>query len=64
MQEKNRILNSQLLINVMFVTDQVQNQAIVQARVQCVEDMDKFAQAKDFLLCNKLALSVQVPENK
>ena len=64
MLEKNKILNSQLLINVMFVTDQVQNQAIVQARVQCVEDMDKFAQARDFLLYNKLALSVQVLVNK
>ena len=61
---KNRILNSRRLISVMFAMDQVQNQVIVQAIVQCVEDMDKFAQAKGFLLYNKLALSVQVPENK
>ena len=61
---KNKILSSQLLINVMFVTDQVQNQVIVQALVQCVEDMDKFAQARGSLLYNKLALSVQVLVNK
>ena len=64
MLEKNKILSSQLLINVMFVTGQVQNQVIVQALVQCVEDMDKFAQARGSLLYNKLALSVQVPVNK
>ena len=64
MPEKNRILNSRRLISVMFAMDQVQNQVIVQAHVLCVEDMDKFAQAKGFLLYNKLALSVQVPVNK
>ena len=64
MLEKSKILNFQHLINVMFVTDQVQNQVIVQAPVQCVEDMDKFAQARGFLLYNKLALSVQVLVNK
>ncbi len=64
MLEKNKILNSQLLINAMFVTDLVQNKAIVQVRVQCVVVMDKFAQARGFLLCNKLALSVQVLVNK
>ena len=64
MQEKSKILNSQHLINVMFVMDQVQNQVIVQARGQCVVVMDKFAQARGFLLCNKLALSVQDLVNK
>ena len=64
MLERSRILNSQRLISVMFAMDQVQNQVIVQAHVLCVEDMDKFAQARAFLLFNKLAHSVQVPVNK
>ena len=64
MLEKNKILNSQLLINAMFVTDLVQNKAIVQVRVQCVVVMDKFAQARGSLLYNKLALNVQVLVNK
>ena len=64
MLERNKILNSQHLIDAILVVVQDLSQVKVQAHALCVAAMDKFAQARGFLLYNKLALSVQVLVNK
>ena len=64
MLEKNKILNSQHLIDAILVVVQDLNQVKVQAHALCVAAMDKFVLAKVFSLFNKHALNVLVQVNK
>ena len=52
-------LSFQQQINVTLVVAQALNQVITLVRVICVEVMVKLDLARDFLLCNKPALSAQ-----
>ena len=64
MLERNKILNSQHLIDAILVVVQDLNQVKVQVRALCVGAMDKFVLAKVFSLFNKHALNVLVQANK
>ena len=64
MLERNKILNSQHLIDAILVVVQDLNQVKVQAHALCVAAMDKFVLAKVFSLINKHALNVLVQVNK
>ena len=61
---RNKILNSQHLIDAILVMVQDLNQVKAQAHVLCAVVTDRFVLARDFLLYSKLALNVPALANK